>query len=170
VWVLDATTGVVRYHRTYSRTSKTNANIGAFVVASPDGNYLAETDATTGSAAIRRIADDSVVARLPGMEVHGFSSLGHLVLAAPRQPGVSLVNSSTMSPVVIDWRTGKTLWHSPDGSNLAGRLATQPGGEAVALDLQVGQHTAIWMVSADGTGRAVDKDIQFLLTVLVGLV
>lgn len=139
-------------------------------MASPDGQYLAETDAATGSATIRRIADDSVVARLSGMEVHGFSWHGELVLAAPRRPDFALDNTSTMDPVLVDWRTGKAVWRSPAGATLGGRLAAQPGGEAIALDLRVGQHWGIWVVAPDGHGRAVDPDIQFLVTVLIGLV
>jgi hypothetical protein len=170
VWVLDTATGAIRYHRTYPTATKTNGNIGVFVVASPDGQYLAETDAATGSATIRRIADDSAVARLSGMEVHGFSWHGELVLAAPRPPDFALDNTSTMDPVVIDWRTGKAVWRSPAGAAFGGRLAAQPGGAAIALDLRVGQHWGIWLVGPDGLGRAVDPDIQFLVTVLIGLV
>ena len=170
VWVLDATTGATKSHRSYPTTSQSNGNIGSFVVASPDGQYLAETDAATGSATIRGIADGSVVARLSGMEVHGFSSHGHLVLAAPRSPGVALENASLTNPVVVDWRTGKTVWRSPVGAGFAGRLAAQPSGEGIALDLDVGQRHSIWLVGADGPGRAVDNDAQFLVTVLVGLV
>jgi hypothetical protein len=171
VWVLDAATGAIRYHRTYPISTKTNGNIGVFVVASPDGQYLAETDAATGSSTIRRIADDSVVARLSGMEVHGFSWHGDLVLAAPRPPDFSLVNSSMTNPVVIDWHKGTTVWRSPAGAAFSGRLAAQPGGKAIAFDLwAAGQHSGIWLVGPDGRGRAVDQDIQFLVTVLVGLV
>jgi hypothetical protein len=170
VWVLDATTGAIQYHRTYATSTKTNGNIGVFVVASPDGQYLAETDAAAGSATIRRIADGSVVARLPGTEVHGFSWRGDLVLAAPRQPDFSLVNSSMMNPFVIDWRTGTTVWRSPAGASFGGRLAAQPSGKAITLDLWAEQHRGIWLVGPDGKGRAVDPDIQFMVTVLVGLV
>jgi len=170
VWVLDATTGATRWHRTYPTSTKANGNIGVFVVASPDGQYLAETDAATGSATIRRIGDDSVVARLSGMEVHGFSWHGDLVLAAPRPPDFSIVNSSKQDPVVIDWRTGTAVWRSPAGATFGGRLAAQPGGKAIALDLSAGKHWEIWMVGPDGRGRAVDRDIQFLVTVLIGLV
>ena len=170
VWVLDTATGAIGYHRTYATTTKTNGNIGVFLVASPDGQYLAETDAATGSATIRRITDGSVVARLSGMEVHGFSWQGDLVLAAPRPPDFSLVNSSMMDPAVIDWRTGKVVWRSPAGAGFGGRLAAQPGGDAIALDLRVGQHEGIWLVGPDGQGRAVDQDIQFLVTALIGLV
>jgi hypothetical protein len=170
VWVLDTATGAIRYHRTYPTSTKTNGSIGVFVVASPDGKYLAETDAATGSATIRRIADDSVVARLSGMEVHGFSWQDGLILAAPRPPDFALDNTSTMDPLVIDWRTGKAVWRSPAGATFAGRLAAQPGGEAIALDLRVGQHEGIWLVGPEGQGRAVDQDIQFLVTVLIGLV
>jgi hypothetical protein len=170
LWALDATTGAIRYHRTYATSTKANGNIGVFIVASPDGQYLAETDAATGSATIRRIPDDTVVARLSGMEVHGFSWRGDLVLAAPRQPDFSIVNSSMMNPVLIDWRTSTTVWSSPAGSSFGGRLAAQPGGKAIALDMWAGQHRGIWVVRPDGRGRAVDPDIQFLVTVLVGLV
>jgi hypothetical protein len=170
VWVLDTATGAIGYHRSYATTTKTNGNIGVFVVASPNGQYLAETDAATGSATIRRITDDSVVARLSGMEVHGFSWHGDLVLAAPRAPDFSIVNSSMIDPVVIDWRTSTTLWHSPAGAGFGGRLAAQPGGKAIALDLWAGHHYGIWVVGPDGLGRTVDEDIQFLVTVLVGLV
>jgi hypothetical protein len=169
-WALDPTTGAIQYHRTYPTATKTNGNIGVFVVASPDGQYLAETDAPTGSATIRRIADDSVVARLSGMEVHGFSWHGELVLAAPRPPDFALDNTSTMDPVLIDWHKGTTVWRSPAGASFGGRLATQPGGKAIALDLRVGQHEGIWLVAPDGQGHAVDEDIQFLVTVLIGLV
>jgi hypothetical protein len=170
VWALDATTGAIRYHRTYATSTKANGNIGVFIVASPDGQYLAETDAATGSATIRRIPDDTVVARLSGMEVHGFSWRGDLVLAAPRQPDFSIVNSSMMNPVVIDWRTSTTVWSSPAGASFGGRLAAQPGGKVIAFDLGVERHHEIWLVGPDGQGRAVDPDIQFIVTVLVGLV
>jgi hypothetical protein len=170
VWVLDTVTGAIRYHRTYPTPTKTNGTIGVFVVASPDAQYLAETDAATGSAAIRRIADDSVVARLAGMQVHGFSWHGELVLAAPRPPDFALDNTSLVDPVVIDWRTGKAVWRSPAGAAFGGRLAAQPGGQAIALDLRAEGHWGIWMVGPGGQGRAVDPDIQFLVTVLIGLV
>jgi hypothetical protein len=168
---LDATTGATRYHRRYATSTKANGNIGVFIVASPDGQYVAETDAATGSATIRRIPDDTVVARLSGMEVHGFSWHGDLVLAAPRPPDFSLANSSLTNPVVIDWRASTTVWHSPAGAAFGGRLAAQPGGKAIAFDLwAAGQHSGIWVVGPDGRGRAVDPDIQFLVTVLIGLV
>ncbi len=170
VWVLDTATGAIRYHRTYPTSTKTNDNTGVFVVASPDGQYLAETDAATGSATIRRIADDSAVAQIAGMQVHGFSWHGDLVLAAPRPPDFALDNTSTMDPVVIDWRTGKNVWRSPAGAAFGGRLAAQPGGESIALDLRVGQHWGIWLVGPGGQGHAVDPDIQFLVSVLIGLV
>ena len=170
VWALDATTGAIRYHRTYATSTKTNGNIGVFTVASPDGQYLAETDAATGSAAVRRIADDTVVVRLSGMEIHGFSWRGDLVLAAPRQPDFSIVNSSMMNPVVIDWRTSTTVWRSPAGASFGGRLAAQPGGKAMAFDLGVERHHEIWLVGPEGQGHAVDPDIDSIVTVLVGLV
>jgi hypothetical protein len=170
VWVLDAATGAIKYHRTYPIPTKTNGNVGVFTVASPDAQYLAETDAVTGSATIRRIADGVVVSHLAGMEVHGFSWHGDLVLAAPRLPDVSLVNSSMMNPVVIDWRTSTTLWRSPGGAMFGGRLSAQPDGKAIALDLGVGPHFGIWVVGPDGRGRAVDDHIEFLVTVSVGLV
>jgi hypothetical protein len=168
VWVLDTATGSIGYHRTYPTSTKSNGNVGVFVVASPDGHYLAETDAATGSATIRRIADDSVVARLSGMEVHGFSWHGEFVLAAPRQQDLALDNTSIVDPVVIDWQKGTTVWRSPAGASFGGRLAAQPGGGAIALDLRVGQHEGIWLVGPDGQGHALDEDIQFLVTVLIG--
>ncbi len=170
VWVLDATSGAIRFHRTYPTSTKVNGNVGTFVVASPDGQYLAETDAATGNSVIRRIGDDSVVARLSGMEIHGFSWHGDLVLAAPRPPDFALDNSSTTDPAVIDWRSGKTLWRSAAGADFGGRLAAEPGGEAIAFDLRFGLRDGIWLVGADGRGRAADQDIQSLVTVLIGLV
>jgi hypothetical protein len=170
VWVIDTTTGAIKYHHVYPTPTKYNGSVGVSVVASPDGQYLAETDAATGSAAIRRIADDSVVGKLSGVQIHGFSWHGDLVLAAPRPPDFALNNTSTMNPIVIDWRTGKTVWQAPVGAAFGGRLAAQPDGKALAFDLRVGQHWAIWLVGADGRGRAADSDIQFLVTVLVGLV
>jgi low temperature requirement protein LtrA len=169
VWVLDAATATIKYHRTYLKPTKTNGNVGVFVVASPDGQYLAETDAATGSATIRHIPDDVVVSRLSGMEVHGFSWHGDLVLAAPRQPDFSIVNSSMANPVVIDWRTTTTVWRSPAGTSFGGRLAAQPGGKAIAFGLGGAPHYGIWVVGPDGRGRAVDENIQFLVTVLIGL-
>lgn len=169
VWVLDAATATVKYHRTYLKPTKTNGNVGVFVVASPDGQYLAETDAATGSAIIRRIPDDVVVSRLSGMEVHGFSWHGDLVLAAPRQPDFSIVNSSMANPVVIDWRSSTTVWHAPAGASFGGRLAAQPDGRAIAFDLGGAPHYGVWVVGPDGRGRAMDENIQFLVTVLVGL-
>ena len=71
---------------------------------------------------------------------------------------------------MIEWRTGKVVWRSPAGAAFGGRLAAQAGGKAIALDLRVGQQWGIWMVGPDGRGRAVDQGIQFLVTVLIGLV
>jgi hypothetical protein len=170
LWVLNWDTGAVEYHRTYRVPTKYGVIDGTFTVASPDAQYVAETDAVTGSATIRRLADDTVVAHLDGEEVHGFSWHGDRVLATPRLPNVDLVNGATTDPAVIDWRTGKTVWQSPVGAAFRGRLAAQPGGSGIALDLRSGVHGAIWMIGSDGTGRQVDADIDALVTGLVGLV
>jgi hypothetical protein len=169
LWVLNWDTGAVEYHRTYPVPTKYGTVAGVYTVASPDAQYVAETDAVTGSTSIRRLADDTVVAHLDGKEVHGFSWHGDRVLATPRQANVDLVNSATTDPAVIDWRTGKTVWSSV-GAVFGGRLEAQPGGSGIALDLLSGGHRGIWMIGSDGTGRQVDTDIQFLVTGLVGLV
>ena len=170
LWVLNWDTGAVEYHRTFPVPTKYGTVAGIYTVASPDAQYVAETDAVTGSATIRRLADDTVVAHLDGEEVHGFSWHGDRVLATPRQPNVDLVNSATTDPAVIDWRTGKTVWQSPAGAAFGGRLAAQPGGSGIALDLRSGVNRAIWMIGSDGAGRQVDGDIDALVTGLVGLV
>jgi len=169
LWVLNWDTGAVEYHRTYPMKTKYGAIAGTFTVASPAAQYVAETDAVTGSVTIRDLADDTVVAHLDGEEVHGFSWHGDRVLASPRQANVDLVNSATTDPALIDWRTGKTVW-SLVGAVFGGRLQAQRGGSGIALDLLSGGHRGIWMIGSDGTGRQVDTDIQFLVTGLVGLV
>jgi hypothetical protein len=172
VWVINPSTGVVIYHRSYSTTNKTNGN-GVFVVASPNGDYLAETDSSTGSATIRQIPDNKVVAQLTHVQVHGFSWTGDRVLVAPRQPDVSIVNTANTDPEVMDWRTGATVWSAPAGAMMGGRLAAQPAGDGFAIDLftlSTGGRPAIWLIGSDGHGRAVDDDIDFLVTVLLGLV
>jgi len=170
LWVLNWDTGAVEYHRTYRVPTKYGVIDGTFTVASPDAQYVAETDAVTGSATIRRLADDTLVAHLDGKEVHGFSWHGDRVLATPRLPNVDLVNGATTDPAVIDWRTDMIVWQSPPGADFGGRLAAQPDGSGIALDLRTGTHWTIWMIGSDGAGRQVDADIQFLVTGLIGLV
>jgi hypothetical protein len=172
VWVVNSTTGLVVYHRSYLTTSKTNAN-GVFVVASPHGDYLAETDSSTGSATIRQIPANEVVAQLTHMQVHGFSWTGDRVLVAPRQPDVSIVNTANTDPEVMDWRTGAKVWRAPAGAIMGGRMSAQPGGDGFAIDLFTvftGGRPAIWLIGSDGHGRAVDDNIETLVTELIGLV
>jgi hypothetical protein len=164
VWVLDAATGAIRYHRAYPTVSKYgNPNVGVAVVASPDGQFLAETYDATGSTTIRRVADDSVMATLNQMEVHAFSLAGDLVLATPRQPNFLIVNSTTKDPALIDWRSGITMWQSSEGAEYGGSLASQPNGKGVALSLRLKDHWDLWLIDASGQGRSVDQRIQYLV-------
>jgi hypothetical protein len=162
VWVLDAATGAIKYHRTYPTVSKYgNPYVGVAVVASPDGQFLAETYDATGSTSVRRVADDSVVTTLNHMEVHGFSSSGDLVLATPRQAEFLIVNNTTKDPALINWHTGQTVWQSPDGADYGGSLASQPNGTGVALSLRLKNRWDLWLVDASGHGRVVDQNVAF---------
>ncbi len=167
VWVLNATTGALQYHRRYPVQTKTISNVGDIVVASRDGQYLAETDAITGVSTIRRVADDSVVASLPNVEVHGFSWDGGRVLVTPWQAGFLTVNETFQNATIIDWHSGKTVWSAPEGARFFGQMTIQPGGSAFALSLNFCRvinscQESLWLVGADGKSRELDRDTQLL--------
>jgi hypothetical protein len=171
VWAVDATSGAIGLHRSYPTSTKNNGNVGVFIVASPHGDYLAETDGITGSATIRGIAGNSVVTQFPNTQVHGFSWSGGRVLATSRQADFSVVNTTRNDPEILDWATRTTIWKSPTGSFLGGRMAAQPSSEGIAIDMAVnGRQFGIWLIGADGRAIAADQNIAFLVTELVGIV
>ena len=166
LWVLNARTGAIEYHRTYPATTKTNGN-GYLVVASRDGQYLAETATATATVAIRRLADDSVVTRLAGEEIHAFSWRGDLVVVTPREPNLAADNTTFQSPAITDWQTGQTVWESPQGARFFGAILSQPEGDGIALGLNFcAQATTcrenLWLVNRDGKRGELDHDVQVL--------
>ncbi|MFI5283323.1 MAG: hypothetical protein ACHQ0J_09365 [Candidatus Dormibacterales bacterium] len=163
VWVLNAGTGTVEYHQAFPPAAGAS---GTRVVASQDGEYLAEIDSAGASSIIRRWSDGSVLAQLAGLEVHAFSWDDSRVLVTDRQPGLAIINVSFQSPSVIDLRTGQAIWQAPPGSRwFDPELVVQPGGAGLALGLNVCNpdcQVNLWLIGADGKGRELDHNVQML--------
>ena len=161
LWVLDATTGAVDYHRSYPRTSQTSAD-GFHVVASRDGKYLAETDSVTGDSTIRRWSDDSTLTVLSGEEVHDFSWNGDQVVVVARQPGLAVDNFTFQNPAVIDLKTGRAIWQAPVGARWFGQFVPQPAAGGLALGLSICAPQCqmnLWLIGSDGKGRELDHNV-----------
>jgi hypothetical protein len=166
IWVLNAHTGGITYHKTYPPTTNTNRN-GYLVVASRDGRFLAETNTATASVAIRRLADDSVEAELAREEVHAFSWRDNLVIVTPRQPNVAANNAGFQSPALVDWHTGQTVWQSPQGVRFFGSFLSEPDGDGIALSLNFcelppGCLDQLWLINSGSTRADLDYDVQVL--------
>lgn len=146
VWVLRLSTGAVLYHSSFPTGSA-----GVALVASRDGQYLAETASAccaTGppSTTIHRAADGALVGRLDGRRVVGFSWDSELAITTDDAGG--------STPRLVRWGSGQVVWSAPTGTRLRG-FASEPGGRRVAIAAGSGSGTAsrasnIWVVSPDG--------------------
>jgi hypothetical protein len=149
LWVVRLSTGALLYHESFPTGSA-----GVAVVASRDGQYLAETASAccaTGppSTTIHRAVDGALVARLDGRRVAGFSWDSELAITTDGVAGGK--------PRVVRWRSGQEVWSGPAGSLIRG-FASEPGGPRVAIATGTGSGTAsrasdIWVVSPDGRAR-----------------
>ena len=157
--VIALSTGRVLYQRSY-------AGLGAGIVGSRDGRYLAEQMPTTDAQGqpvatvtlIRRIADGRVVARLDNQGVLRFSWDGMRVVTAP-----SFTNGGTRDVRLVDWRTGKVLWRQPGG--LPVYAMAQPNGPKVAIAIGSqpggGDVDQLWLVAADGHATQVVSEVFY---------
>ncbi len=100
--------------------------VGASVVASPTGDFLAENSIRIGDVEFT--------------EIHGVTTGGGDVIGRrlpPQQAVIALSGNGRLALVdtgsvvdVVDWFAGKVLWHSA-GSSID--YAVQPGGDAFAI-------------------------------------
>jgi hypothetical protein len=132
IWVIRLSDGKILSHHTY--TGQTLAT----VVASPDGEYIAESSARSipmvspsgaVSTVLRRVSDWTVVLTLPAYtQVLGFSGDGtHVVISKqPAQyPGPTHLE-------IIDWIVPHGVWNY-DGPEAQVSLIAQPGGSDFAI-------------------------------------
>jgi hypothetical protein len=142
-WVVQLSTGKVLWTHTFGPSSAT------LVVASPDGEYIAETSvaqANPGSAIYS--ADGTLLAQLSA-SVDGFCWDGSLVVT----------NGGNVSqPVtVVAWRSGNVLWTGPAGYILP-RVEPQPDGSSLAIWVSTptqltyanGPHADLYVIASDG--------------------
>jgi len=139
--------GHVIYQRTYP-------NPLARIVASHDGQYVAEQSASNANGGpvtlIRQLPSGSVVGQLSGILVQGFSWDGSLVI------GSTFGNPSIEEAQVIRWRTHETVWHQcmcPQPHWLV--VLAQPGGTklAVVLSMNDGSIVSFNIVDANGSSQ-----------------
>jgi len=128
-WLVRLTDGTIVRHQTFP------AEYLSGVVGSEDLSYLAENPGLVKPdpglvaapyAVIRATADGTEAGRLTGYVVRWFSGDGSLVLAMRRE------DPESGSARVIEWRSGKVIWTSPDGLQL-NEIRALPGGRDVAL-------------------------------------
>jgi hypothetical protein len=154
VRVIGLTTGRVLYQRSYS-------DLGLGVIASRDGQYLAEQIPTydaqgqplASMSVIRRTSDGRAVARIDKQRVLRFSWDGKRVVTGPFFAGVDSDDAE-----LIDWPTGKVLWRQPGGVPADGPRTiyamAQPNGPNIAVAVSSGPRNGdvdqLWLVGADG--------------------
>jgi hypothetical protein len=105
VQVIDLTTRAVLYEHSYGAT----ASVALFVVASPDGRYLAEdriSGAVSGGSVVKEITTGRVVATFTHASVVGFSGDGGRV-------NLHFVDATTDETRVVDLASGSTVWTHP---------------------------------------------------------
>jgi hypothetical protein len=142
-WVVQLSTGKILWTHTFDSSSP------RLVVASPDGEYVAETTVApldTGTAIYG--ADGTLLAQLSG-SVDGFCWDGSL----------AVMNGGRVSePVtVVAWRSGKVLWTGPAGY-IAPRVEPQPDGSSLAIWISTptqltyanGPHADVYVIASNG--------------------
>jgi hypothetical protein len=142
-WVVQLSTGKVLWTHSFDSSSP------RLVVASPDGEYIAETSvAQANSVSAIYSADGTLLAHLSA-NVDGFCWDGSL----------AVTNGGDVShPVsVVAWRSGNVLWTGPAGYILS-RVEPQPDGSSLAIWISTptqltyanGPHADLFVVAADG--------------------
>ena len=103
--------------------------LNGLVVASPDGQYVAENTPTTGPGGTATIygRDGSVLAHVPGV-VAAFSWNGSLVVTEPEM---------LTGPVsVVRWQDGTAIWAGPTGALFELRqVIPEPDGTSLAIGI-----------------------------------
>ena len=144
VWVVQLSTGRILSTRSGN------------VVASRDGQYLAEGPPTGSSAWTVYDASGAVAGHVSG-PVQAFSWDGSLVVV-----GEYGARSS-----VVEWRTGKVIWTSPAGTMFADVLP-EPGGSRLAVGVETPGHPQttgfptvdVYAISPDGTAVQVLSNVS----------
>jgi hypothetical protein len=144
VQVIDLTTGAVLYEHSYGAS----ASVALFVVASPDGRYLAEdriSGAVSGGSVIKEITTGRVVATFMHASVVAFSGDGGRV-------NLHFVDATTDETRVVDLASGSTVWTHPGPVTIGFRprsldfiaaLDDSAGGYDLLLVPHVGPATVI---------------------------
>ncbi len=144
VQVIDLTTGAVLYEHPYGET----ASVAVFVVASPDGRYLAEnriSDPISGGSVVKEITTGRMVTTFPHASVVGFSWDGGRV-------NLHFGDGTTDETRVVDLVSGSTVWTHPGpvtigfrprSSDFVAELDDPAGGYDLLLVPQVGPATVI---------------------------
>jgi hypothetical protein len=138
LWVLRLSTGEVIRSVNYRNA------IGIWVSASPDGALLAEavpqgpmpTDRWTTT--IRNTDDGAPVGTVDGFIAQGFSGDGTL-----------MVGVKGKAVAVVDWKTGREVWTTTDGT-YEGHLA-EPAGSHFAVGVLRTDRSDVYLVSGDGS-------------------
>lgn len=125
-WVVQLSSGKILW------TQRFDISHAATVVASPDGQYIAENVEGGSQISMIRGADGTVVARLND-HVEGFSWDGSLVVMDVRA-GVGPVN-------LVRWSDGAIVWSGPTGSAFyLYQHAPEPDGTTMAIGIQNPAH------------------------------
>ena len=144
VQVIDLTTGAVVYEHHYGAT----ASVALFVVASPDGRYLAEdriSGPVSGGSVIKEISTGRVIATFTQASVVAFSGDGGRV-------NLHFADATTDETRVVDLASGSTVWtHAgpvaigfrPQSLDFVAALDDPAGGSDLLLVPQVGPSTVI---------------------------
>lgn len=164
VWAVRISTGAIEGHTTYPAVTKTKPD-GVIVRASPDGRYIAELDTADANTTVRSLPGLAVVQRLTGREVVGFSSNADLLITNSRAANLSTDNTSFADTEVIDRRTGAVVWSAPAGIRFFGRYLPEPGGDRLALSLNICPSMNscledLWIVSRSGPALQIDRSIR----------
>jgi RNA polymerase sigma-70 factor, ECF subfamily len=146
-WVIQLSTGKVLW------THQFDISNPVIVVASPQAQYIAESQVAVGGTTTIFGVDGTHVATLPDV-VDGFSWDGSLVVTGTLP--------ARMRAVL--WRTGKVIWTAP-GGYLVVRVDPQPDGTSLAVWITslVGQTVGptlsnLYVIASDG---AVVADIKY---------
>jgi hypothetical protein len=138
LWMLRLSTGDV------VRSVDYRGSAGTWVAASPDGALLAEavpqgpmpTDRWTTT--IRKTDDGAPVGTVDGFIAQGFSGDGTL-----------MVGVKGKAVAVVDWKTGREVWTTTDGT-YEGHLA-EPAGSHFAVGVLRTDRSDVYIVSGDGS-------------------
>jgi hypothetical protein len=156
VWVVKLSSGAVVMHETYPADQMMS------VVASPSGQFIAESNFTTGSSVVRDTTTGNTMA-LPGRAVLAFSWDGSLAIvfspplvepSAPPQPAQAIFE-------VRDLRAARTIWTAPAPAPAPAPAArglysslsalSEPGGTRMLVERSAdGAAGEIWLVQPDG--------------------